>query len=256
MSETILIGGTQFPVECTCRGRQGKRIKSKDADLYSILSSRYKGPYTPVDSETHEKLPTMFGVDKLETAEGQMNCCVVYDDISHPGGAVIDNNGTVVVETKTWGDAFAVSSALNRLPLSITDGSLLGLSPSHGVAKTCKDDKFAFWCIQVPMVDINDRSCVKWQSYVAPFYKRNELPNTLKNPIAALRFHSVNGASKVIDIINGMLNTIAEDRGRNITNLVRNGHSDPTKPFSTLVVTADWKQAKPVMIKYAYNVLS
>ena len=256
MSETILIGGTQFPVECTCRGRQGKRTRSEDVNLYSILSGKYKGPYVPVDSESHEKLPTMFGVDRLETAEGPKNCCVVYDDINHSGGAVVDSNGVVVVETKTWGDAFAVSSALNRLPLSIKDGDLLGLSPSHGGGKVCKDDKFSFWCIQVPVVDTKDKSRVMWMSYVCPFYKRNELPVVSKNPMASLRFRTSKGASKVIDIINDLLGTIQEDRGKNIVNETRAGHDNPEKPASTLVVTTDWKQAKPVMIKYAYNVLS
>lgn len=245
MTETIVIGETEFPVHDSMNSRPFTRVKGlSEGSPYTIFSENYHGPFTAVQDDLAD-MPRPFGLQKVETATGKKNSYIVFEDAHHPGGKVIDRDGKVVATADTWIAAYMIAITLNKQPKSITDGMLVGLTPSHGLSRRTSDDKFAFWCIQVQYVDIATKD-KRSKSFVCPFYERYEPPQLTKSPISALRF---SGHSEAMSVINLIMNEILplpevqkliEDRrARAIA-----GSMEP-----------DWSTMHPVMVKYAYNVI-
>ena len=245
MTKTIIIGETEFPVHDNMDSRPFTRVKGLSEGVpYTIFSEGYHGPFTAVQDDLSD-MPRPFGLQKVDTATGKKNSYIVFDDAHHPGGKVIDRDGKVVATTDTWIAAYVTALALNKQPKGITDGMLVGLSPSHGLSRRTRDDRFAFWCIRVQMVDIATKED-RGKSFVCPFYERYEPPQLTKTPVSALRFKGHSEAMRVIDLIKNEILSLPEVQKQRENRRAKaiDGAMEP-----------DWDSMQPVMVKYAYNVI-
>lgn len=266
MTDKIVIGGTEFPTKGEVNGRTFTRYSDTGGQtrvgLYESFHERFKGPFVPVHSETTEPLPPCFGTELLETKTGRKRAVRVFDDIDGEDAIVVDSAGNCVAGPMTRLAAWTISTALNKQPHGILDGSRFGLSPFHGLAKSVSKDKQSFWCIRVPSTSFYGCTTpVNDYSYVMPFYTRYELPTTTANPMSALRFGTAGGARAVIDVIKHEFLT-----GIKVTDELRARRDKWQKlVFQTGKEPAsvngraphspeEWNAMEPVLVKFMYNI--
>lgn len=247
MEKTIIVGGTEFPVETIINGEEVTLLNSiEDGDLFSEFSSLYTGPFTAVD-ENGNVIPMAYTSKLVIEADGSKHSVLARrKSCDNKGGRVIDSAGNVVVQTRTWKEASAISVMLNRMPKSMVEGYRIGISPGHGITKTKKDD-LSFWAVSIPKLDHKDMKTVVGRSFVMPMWNRYELPGLSKNPMTALRFKGHSSANTFCEFIKNELLTIDSVKtrlDRQSAKMVKNGVDVP-----------DWNGLTPVMIKYAYNVI-
>lgn len=244
--KTIIVGGTEFPVETTINGEEVTLLNSiEDGDLFSEFSSLYTGPFHAEDFYGNI-IPQAYTSKLVKTSDGKRSVLARRKSCDNKAGYVVDSTCNVVVQTKTWKEASAISVMLNRMPKSMVEGYRIGISPGHGIAKTNKDD-FSFWAVSIPKLCHKDMKTVVGRSFVIPMWNRYELPGLSKNPMTALRFKGHGSANAFCEFIKNELLTIDSVKtrlDRQSEKMVKNGVDVP-----------DWNSLTPVMIKYAYNVI-
>lgn len=241
MADTIVIGGTEFPTKITIDGRScTRKTHLSDIILYDVFGRLYKGPFTTT-LETGEPVPSCCHIDPVRTKEGIKNSFLLYDDVDDERTCCIkDSNGRVVAVARSIVAACLLVAALNKQPTNIKEGSLLGISPNSGLDRKTPEDRFAFWCIQIEPNEgetYSNGEPLK-PSYVQPIrYRYLEYPSLTHNPMSALRFKGCGSAKLAIKtILEEILPT--------------------TDAESTLRKHWNWEGMKPVMVKFAYNVVS
>ena len=241
MTDTIVIGGTEFPIKTTVDGRSCTRMPHlSDIISYDVFGRLYKGPFTAT-LETGEPVPSYCHIDTVDTKEGVKRSFLLYDDVDDERTCYIkDSNGRVVAVARSIFAAWQMAHALNKQPTNIKEGSLLGISPCSGTVRKTPEDRFAFWCIQIEPIEIEAYRNVEplKPSYVQPIkYRYRECPSMTNNPMSALRFKGCGGAKLAIKtILEEILPTT-------------NAESNMRKRWN-------WESMKPVMVKFAYNVVS
>lgn len=241
MADTIVIGGTEFPIKTTIDGRScTRKAHLSDIVLYDVFGWLYKGPFTTT-LETGEPIPSCCHVDPVETKEGIKKSFLLYDDVDDECSCYIkDSNGRVVAVARSIAAACQLECALNKQPTNIKEACLLGIAPSGGLDRRTPEDRFAFWCIQIEPNEgatYSNGEPLK-TSYVQPIvYRYLEYPSLTHNPMSALRFRGCGGAKLAIKtILEEILPTI-------------DAKSDMRERWN-------WEGMKPVMVKFAYNVVS
>jgi len=254
-NKTIVVDGKTIPATTVVDGRSATRLEpGKTVDIYSLFHDEYKGPFYPTDDDGSALLP-LIGKEEVDGTK----LTVVFDGINHPDGRVLDSNGKLVAKTSTWQAARMVSVALNKQPYSCLDGLRTGLSPFHGLSKHEDDNKFGFWCIQVPMVDAEHfnepNALVLRHNYVSPFFYRWDEPMLGRNPMQAIRFRTKKGASKLLEDIR---KTIASDPKIIARVEERINRHLKQKAQEGLIALArpNWDAAVPVRVNFSYNVIS
>lgn len=241
MADTIVIGGTEFPIKTTIDGRScTRKANLSDILLWDVFGRLYKGPFTTT-LETGEPIPSCCHVDPVETKEGIKKSFLLYDDVDDERACCIkDSNGRVVAVARSIIAACQLVDALNKQPTNIKEGGLLGISPSGGLSRKTPEDRFAFWCIQIePNNGETDNTGEPLKtSYIQPImYRYTEYPSLTRNPMSALRFKGSFSAKLAIKaILEEILPT--------------------TDARSTMRERWNWEGMKPVMVKFAYNVIS
>ena len=247
MEKTIIEEGTKIPVETTINGEEVTLLNSvEDGDLFSEFSSLYTGPFHAEDFDGNA-IPAPY-TSKLvvDSENGKRQVLARRKSCDNKDGYVVDSKGTIVVQTRTWKEAFAISVMLNRMPKSMVEGYRIGISPGHGITKIKKDD-LSFWAVSIPKLSHKDMTTVVGRSFVMPLWNRYELPGLSKNPMTALRFKGHGSANAFCEFIKNELLTIDSVKTRlskQSAKMVENGVDVP-----------DWNSLTPVMIKYAYNVI-
>ena len=245
MTDKVIIGGTEFPVACEVDGMPAHRVEPGEyIDGYTVLNESFTGPFKDVDDDGNP-IPGAFRSEPVDTAKGKKLSKTILDSLHHPGGKVVDSEGKLVCTTPDWHAATMISISLNQQPKSIPEGMNLGLSQFHGLTKTSPDDDFSFWCIRVPVLCVKEdgTKVLHRYGYVAPFYARYEMPMMMRCPLSALRFSGHGSAMKVLDMIRNDLIPKLTPVQRNF--FVRHGKW-----------MHDWDNAKPVQVKFAYNVIT
>ena len=245
--KTIIVGGTEFPVETTINGEEVTLLNSvEEGDLFREFSSLYTGPFHAEDFDGNV-IPMAYTSKLVIEANGNKHQVLARrKSCDNKDGFVVDSKGTVVVQTRTWKEASAISVMLNRMPRSMMEGYRIGISPGHGITKIKKDD-LTFWAVYIPKLSHEDMKTVVGRSFVMPMWNRYELPGLSRNPMTALRFKGHGSANAFCEFIKNELLTIDSVKtrlDRQSAKMVKNGVDVP-----------DWNSLTPVMIKYAYNVI-
>ena len=250
IKEIIIEGDQKLPERDTVDGRPCTRVKySEQANVYNTFHDRFVGPFKAV---TDDMLPLPSLTDRQFVKRGTIKTIsnIVYDDIDHVGGKVIDSNCKVVCNTTTWLSAKSIALMLNSMPEGIREGSALGMLDCHGMLRHVKEDKFAFWCIQVPFKEYKKNAPEKISNmcYVAPFKWLHEYPPIAYSPMAALRFSGHSAALNVLEYIKSYVLEIPYIKKRELELMELIKSNGGTRAL--------WEEAKPVMVKFAYNVCS
>lgn len=250
IKEVIIVGDEELPERDTVDGRPCTRVKYNErANVYNTFHDRFIGPFHAVTDDMHE-LPPLTDRQLVKHNSIKTVSNIVYDDIDHTGGKVVDSRGRVVCDSSTWLAAKSIALMLNAMPEGIREGSALGMLEYHGMSRHVKEDKFAFWCIQVPFVELkeNDLKKISHMCYVAPFKWLHAYPPVINNPMSALRFSGHSAALKVLEYIKSDVLEIPSVRQMLTKNVELVKKSGGTYPL--------WEDARPVLVKFAYNVCS
>ena len=241
MTDKIVIGGTEFPTKITVGGRPCTRQRTLiDSTLYDIFGRSYKGQFVATLANG-DPLPPIWHSEPVETVEGMKRSYLVFDDIDDACECYVkDSAGRVVATAPSILAAQQLVTALNKQPTGCRESKVLGLGPSLGVIAHTPEDKFAFWCIKVDPRDgaTNGAGEKLKPSYLQPIqYRYGEYPSLTHNPTSALRFAGNGSAKYAIKIITEEI-------------------LPTTKAESTMRKLWNWEEMKPVMVKFAYNVVS
>lgn len=238
MTDTIVIGRTKFPTKTTVDGRPCTRSKCpEDYTVYDQFGRLYKGPFMAVKADG-TPVPDLNRLDRVQTEDGEKTSFIHFDDIGDENECYIkDSTGRVVAVAQSYAAAKQIMCALNQMPVHSKVSFLLGMYDGHSLDHYTKEDRFAFWCIQLDPNTDDEVGKTLHRGYVMPLkWMFLEAPVHSRNPMSALRFRGVGSAMKAIELIQKVV-------------------LPSVKPESKTLKVWKWDEMKPVMVKYAYNVV-
>lgn len=240
---TVTIRGKEYPIKTSESGRAFIELDSPSdgGTLYDVVHTAFKGPFK-AQSIDGKPLPP-FCEWKMGDG-GKVAIRLYIENMPMYLARVVDAEGDIVASDISCIAAYAIANALNKQPEGFKDGFETGMSRNSWRNRHLKENQFMFWTVMIKSVDYNplDHSRV---GYLSALVNRYEPPAIFSSPMSAIRFRSMQGALRFIEIVN--------DIKKNCVQIIHDIEGNEKEPRH--IKRWDWDSMKPVLIQYAYNVL-